>query len=843
MITSPSADFTIQEALNLGARPWARFIISPFYHPNGVDGEGNFSHTAFVSPDRIQADYEGFASGYWQSEAIHSKCGLFPTAAVITWDYNSPAFTMIFAWRTAATLSALNAASWTTLTNGITIQIQQFYQFKLTLAGKRCWARYGSNPITDFTAYAMAGEPDELVSYATFAHVPGEVQTYIENLQLLGEFPVADEDVEKAGTITVEAPKDFSDLVAGSHDGLSLNNRHLDDEGNYAPLFTPGKSSFVFGNELDSLGRPAWFSKELEIQFGYILPDETFTGFTAWRGKIIKWGPPRHAADASGRLQAHTCDIYARDWISDLFKTKLALAAADGSPQPLTAGEFLCKAETVSGWSPASILRSAYFESNNYNEFDHLVTAGGGAVSLITPGLTGSYAFRAQSSGANQSAYGKISLASAGEVHIKGNLRFYAVPETFAAGNLTFLQLQNAAGTPYVSMTIDAEGMIYESHAGQGRFNISAYTGVVLPFILWTDGSNLKFWLNGDEVLTWRGTLTTIQHILFGILTGATAENWSIDFDDLEIRPKYYDGALRVTGAPFAGIGPVYIDNIAQPDSKTAGGFTQTLTRYPTWGMVQFESTDPNFKPGDVLMRVIQDAGGIHAVDYLQTLLGLAGVTDLINTASFTAVKTAKPLDIIHFRKGDKDPFPVSDAIKEICSRCLYWLVVDHGEIKLFAYDGDPPSGPVLTLTESHISGLEAITDMDAIMAYVSAKYGWYDRDSGLSYTAGDINAGDGQDLDYTWFNSPVVSENYEMVKLNADLLLKFLGAQERWDPVSISLKGARLELFDVVAINNPAVKDAVTNTRLIRKEIILEAGNSPLERVSLQLYRFLGES
>jgi hypothetical protein len=694
MILPPSAAFLAQELLNLGAKPWARIKFSPFYFPNGVNGEGSFSHTAFISPDRIQGDYEAFTSGYWESETLECQVGSYPADAIITWIQNNPGFDLTFYWRTAATMAALAAASYETLTNGQIIEILQFYQFKLVLAGKRCWGLAPGGTPGPLTVYGMAGAPDEYVSYAVTQAVSGDLRTYIEALELIGEYLVADRDVEKFGTLTVEAPSAFDDLVAGAHSGLSLNNRQRNAAGEYAPLFNPNKASFIFGNEKDALGRPSWYGKKLELEFGYILPDGSFEGVTVWQGKIIKWGPPRHGAEQSGKMLPHNCDIYARDWISDLFKTKLAWPDEDGSPHPITRGEFLRKAEAVSGWSPAPLIKSASFEQGNFNELDDVVAGGGGQISIISPGLKGNYAFRAQVSGANQSAYGMLSLPLAGEIHAKGNLRFTAMPGTFANQNLTFLRLISSSGTNVASIMVDNEGKIYSGDAGQGKFAIAAYAGVNIPFIIWMDGSRLKLWLNGDEILNYKGSMSLAKNILFGALTVGTAESWTIDFDNIELRNKYYNNSFRVTGAPFTDIGPVYLDNVAQADSQIIGGFTQTVTRHPQYGLVQFASTDPDFSPpSDVLIRVIQDPGGLHAVDLLEYLIGLAGATEYVDAVSLAAAKAAKPLDIIHFRKGDDGPFPVADAIKDICSRCLYWLMVDHGQIKLFAYDGLAPAG------------------------------------------------------------------------------------------------------------------------------------------------------
>jgi hypothetical protein len=536
----------------------------------------------------------------------------------------------------------------------------------------------------------------------------------------------------------------------------------------------------------------------------------------------------------------------------------------------VTGGEFICDANPVSGWSPAPVMKSAYFADGTFNELDGLVQQGGGAVSIISPGLVvnpgypAAYAFRATTSGAYQSAYGFLSQPAPGELHVKGTMRFSQAPGSPAAGNLNFLQFLDPSGNVILRLWVAYNsggeiGYINGTYAGASTFNILSYLGVSLDFAFWTNGALYKFWINGDEILSWgkpnnTGAITLPQTVLFGAITGGTAENWQIDFDALELRSKYYVNSFRVYGAPFAGIGPVYSEKVVQPDSQTVtGGYTQTVTRYPQYGLVQFASTDNNFQPpGGIQFRVIQNPGGIHAVDMLQNLINQAGAGSYINAATFAAAKAAKPLDIINFRMGDDQPFVISDALRAICSRCLYWLVVDHGEIRLFAYTGQAPTNPVLTLTDSNIADVEPVTDMDQVYGYVSAKFGWYDKDPNLIYWAGDLYSPlQGQDLDYTW-SAEVAVEDPAMVKANVDLLYKFLRAQERWDPVKTNLAGARLELLDVVGLNIPFSVDALTCARVLRKDVNLDpsttkstkaSGYYPLERVQLQLMRYLGES
>ena len=574
---------------------------------------------------------------------------------------------------------------------------------------------------------------------------------------------------------------------------------------------------------------------------------------------------------SSNAIQPNTCALYALDWISDLLKQRIAMPAEDGTPQPLTFGEFLCTAQAVGGWSADTPIKTATFEGDNFNELDHLMVSGGASGSLVTPGLTKSWAFRVQTTGASQSVYGQLDLPNpAGEMFVTGNFRVQAAPSTFADKNCHLMRFTNAAGANILDVSVETSGVLHEASMGESKFKISAYIGQKLPFAIWLRAGNpgyIGLWINGDEVLSYTGNTSGLSpaSFLFGAIVDSVAENWTVDFDDLQVYNRYYENAFQVFGGPFQGIGPVYIDGVSQPDSQTLGGYTQTVTRFPNWGIVQFSSTNPNFKPGNtVQMRVIMNPGGMHPVDIISALLTQAGADGYIDTTNFAAAKAATPGDLINARfedKGSNNSVPnqvqglkdyqnsgvtVADAIKEIVSRCLYFFFVDIGKIKIIPYLGTPPTGPVLDLDASSMFECDPIIDMDTLTTYVGVTYGAYATNPNLYYLAGlSSPEGQGASLDFTW-GSPVASESYDMAKAKADLLLKFLSAQERLDPVRMNLAGMRLELMDAVSAYDQVLMDAPINYWLMRKQINLDAphlaGGSNRE-VDLQLMRFLGEN
>jgi hypothetical protein len=853
-----SAEYQAYEAQRIGATPVVRATFLPYLWPNGVNADGQFVHCAYVAPDRIQADYEGFAGGSWISPVLTSNLQVPTSPAVVSWEWNYPGFDVLVYYRGADDLTALATEDWTLVNSGDTIQIYPFYQFKITLEGYRAWAEESLGAADDFTAWAVdvAGvEAEE--GYAADTNVSGDPLTYIQNVVLLGRFSVV-RDIEAAGSVSMEAPSDFGDLVAGSHSGLTLNNRQgsgavtvlgpgqIDYTWTPAPLFSPGKSSFF-------LSQQDWYDLELIIELGWskggwfqsgFLEDEWlgegFTDFiTLFHGRVKEFGPVTRAVGSP-----NTVEVYAEDFLSDCLKRRICLPAADGTPNPLIQGEFLCKGEAVSGSTPGDPNRTAGFESGNYDEIDGVVQSGGGAVSLVAG------AFRATVTGASKSAYGLWRIVSPGEMFITGVVTFQSAPTNPSPLNTSFFELLDAAGVPVFSATLDADSFVYGDYGlgTKSDFNIQAYLEVPLPFALWISpvvNGHVRLWINGDEVLTYDGDLSTRvpKEIRFGLQTTGgvgAGEIWTVDYDDLKLYGHYYLNAFRAYGGPFESIGTVYIDNISQPDSKTVGAYTQTLTRFADYGMVQFESTDPDFKPdGDVTFRVIKHPGGVHAVDQIAAILDEVGLTPYIDTASFAAAKALVPDDIIHSRfeggsaekVGLKDiaslGLPASDAIKEICSRMMYWVFMDSGQIRIVPYLGTPLTSPALAITASNAWENSQTIDLQNVNAFVTAIYGWYSRNPALFYVAGVQEAGgDGTGLDYSW-DSPVCCERRDVVAAKADLLLQFLSAQDIIEPVSMSLAGARLELMtDVVSLRDELLNDSAQNYLVAAKEVGLDQGS-----------------
>ena len=871
---SADAAYLALEAIKIGATPAVRATIWPYYYPTGLDGTGVFVNATYVSPGKILLDW-GVMAGSWTSVPLATGS---PGAAVITWKQNDMGYDIAVFFRSAGSLDGpyletdylpdgyledgISFNPWVQVTNGETVNFPEYYQIMVTWTGYRTWAANAGDTDDGSFAWAENGTPDAYQGYAGPGSSGG---SWIANLQIAGAFDVT-HDIEGAGMVTLEAPKQFDELVAGSHSGLLLNNRQVDSNGNPAPAYSPRKSSFIFAQD------HKWYGKKLTIEAGFKGHDGSLHLNELFIGRLTKWGPVMRQM-SSNAIQPTTCALYALDWISDMLNQRIAMPAEDGTPQPVTFGEFLCDGQQVVGWSPDKPVRTATFEGDNFNELDHLNISGGGAVSLITPGLTKLWGMRCVTSGASQIATGQIALPGPpGEIFVTGNIRFQAAPTNPVLENCKILQINNAAGASVFDIYLDVNGAFYSPQlVASSKFTIEAYLGQTVPFALWYKGGTtagaIKVWINGSEELSYTDDTSPFipASFVFGAQTGGTAENWTIDFDDLQVYPAYYDNAFQVFGGPFQSIGAVTVDGVAQPDTQTVGSYTQALARFPQYGMVQFTSTDPKFKPGNTIkMRVVMNPGGMHPVDVIQALLQMTPAGAYIDSANFAAAKAATPKDLIHCRfedKGNNKSLPgqqqgvkdytntgttVADAIKEIVGRVLYFFFVDVGQIRLIPYTGTPPSAPVLAVDASSMFEADPIIDMDTLVSYVGATFGAYDTNPSLYYVAGGYTQdGTGATLDFTWANSPVVTESYDMAKAKADLLLKFLSAQERLDPVRISLIGLRLELMDSVSVNDALLSDAPVDYWVMRKEIHLDPphlASGGQREVDLQLMRFLGD-
>lgn len=837
--------FEAEEAKKTGAVPIALFTILPFYHKTGVAvGSGTFLETSYLNPDKIQADYHGFAEGYWYSPVMSAGLGRYPSPAVVGLDYNTPGYTMTLKWRSAMTPTLLAAASWQTVALGETVQVYAYYQWGVWWAGYRCWAQAPADPEDDYTAWAQpAGVSDGYDSYAGDTVHPFDSQAYIYLALLTGEFPVPLGDVDIAGQVTSEAPFDFSEIMAGDHT-LILSNRHRDAQGQAVPRYSPHRDSFIFAGETD------WFRRQLRIDFGYVRPGtggRIVDTFLLYLGQIRRWGPLPSAVDEEGQAQPHTVEIYSKDWIAQALEKRIGLPDDDGNPQPLIYGEVLAEATEISGRGLGDPLKTAQFEKGTFDELDGSAAGGGGVLSInsITP-LAGLKSLRAAVVGASQNAYGIIGLREpADELFCQMKWRFAAMPASPANDNVTLFKFRDGAGATVARFYVNTAGKLVAVMADgitekESDWSVATHDGIRADLSLWvkcgaSGVANVSLWVSGDQVLDWSDIdLTGLQakDLVFGLIQGAAAESWTVDIDDIRLWNSYLDNAYQIFGGPFTEIKTVYVDKMVYSKS--------TIAKYPQYGVVAFSEMTTDDPPkrqkvsGSVMLRVVKNDLK-HPVDIIEALLTEAGLNEYLNAAAFAAGKAATPDDVVGCRFED---MRLADAITEICSRCLYKFYVDHGEIKITPYLGTPPAAAELSLGPEELRETSPVFDMEDSRDGVMVKWGWFDRNPDLSYVAGDRSGGEAVEIDLT-LDSPVATESEVMAKQKADALLKRLQyGREVLDPVRLSLRGARLELGDGVEISDSYLLESARIYEDFQKIVSL----GPPYETDLRLARFLGE-
>jgi hypothetical protein len=527
--------------------------------------------------------------------------------------------------------------------------------------------------------------------------------------------------------------------------------------------------------------------------------------------------------------------------VAEALKRKIALPDSEGNPQPLFHGEYLAKAEEVSGKPLETPRRIIGFEGGNFEELDHTVSSGGGALSINSASpLTGSYSLRALINDASQSAYGQITLTVAqNEFFARFPWRWATMPGSPANDNLTCWQVLNAADGEIARFFVGDTGKLNVYAAGTSQetdWSIATHEGIRADVGLWVktgNPGNISLWVGGDQVLEWKDVDLSgmqVKSFIFGLVQGAVAESWTVDIDNIRVYYSYLPNAFQVSGFPFTEIKSVYVDK----QVYTAAD----MTKLPEVGAVSFAKVDDEGKPekvsGEVMLRLVKDTIS-HPADVIESILAQIGMDSYIDAVTFTAAKAARPDDQIGVRLEE---ITAGEAIIEITSRCLYNFWVDQGVIKIKAYDGSPPASAVLSLNANELREIEPVWDMEEARNGVTVKWGWYDRNPDLFYAAGDISTGESEELDLTW-NSPVASESETMAKILADLLLKRLQyGQEVMDSVKSSWRSLRVELGDGVEVEEGLLYDAALIYETVQKVVSL----GPPYAVDLRLARFLGE-
>lgn len=859
MITPPNEYFLTEEARRHGAEPRFLFTITPHYFLTGVSAGGTHSDTSFVSPDRIQVDWAANPAS-WTSAVQVATVGSYPAAFTPSWTLTYPGYDAVVEFRTGATQAECEAAGWSTIIAGTEYDLYQYYQWRITWTGFRCWV-FDTEPEMDARGlWAVDSAPDPFLSYASDS---SGIYSYIESAKFTGEFPLDQADILDAGELALEAPLDFSELVSADHTLTLQNTSHR---------YSPGHADFIFQGEAN------WYKKQLKIEFGYRRPGtrETVDSVTLYQGVITRWGPVSREISPDGQLEPHTVEIYSRDYIATLLDKKIGTPDDTGDPQPLVYGEVLLQADELGDKTIAPIVDSAYFEDGTTDELTDIQETGTGALTVIsTDPYAGSYCLRSHIEAPDDVAQGAITLtAGSGSILFSCWIKFSTVPDVPSDGYNYFAAIQDTLGNNVLSLWIRDDYKVWGRRGAElkeSSWYVDQDVGVWkrLSIGISNDsatGGFCKVWLDGEEVLTWDEDWDSYSFLaaVVGLFNdnGPGGETWEIDFDSLEVYPTWYPRIYQIRGFPYQEIKTVYIDGASKVEN-TAKGVVTRLTKgraVPSteatldaeMGTVAFTDLSQTIS-GTVMIKAKKNTT-THPVDIIEALLTEAGADGLIEAGTFAAAKAYFPDDSIgaYFEETT-----VGDAIKEIASRCLLNVYMDQGLIKLDAYTGELPPEVVATydtfiydlfgywegdsFSESELIRANESVIMEDVFTRITTRWGWYDRNHRLRYVTEDALAieylGEFEaELDYS-VGQPVVSENSNMAKDKADRLLKRLKGGRSEVDVSGSFRLARVELGDAVRLDVPYLR-AATDYWVVGKTLRM---NAPYG-VDIRLVKFLGE-
>lgn len=853
MIPSPNAYFTAEEAKLRGAKPVWRFTIFPHQFPSGVAaGEGVFTDCAFVSPDRVQVD-GAVSSANWESEILEVRSEEFPASATFTWDEELAGYSFALQYKTGATTAALAAASYANATNGQEYSLYQYYRFKFVWAAVRSQAVPAEIDEDSLTAYAVPAEADPLDSYA----MPGSGgAAYVEGLGVAGSYVIAQDDVKERGDLYLEMSPDFDSI--GNNDHV-LTVFNLDGKFDFRDT-----DNFIFGSE------DPRYNKFMRKEYGFQRPGSSIVDYTdppLYEGVIADWiigSPEQDSEGAPDRIP--WAEIRSKSRIGQMMEQRVGMPL-DAVPQPLTAGEFVMEANLLADANPFPPAKSANFETGDLSEVTVEETNGTVAISSTDP-IKGDYeSLCTITAQANALAANKLSLAANTQmIFATGWFKVRAMPNPPIHDNCTIFGFANAAGTNQVTVKIgdstrlrlilatgeeESSSAFLESQQGRTRMTVGLIVG---------NPGLVKLWIGSDEVASRDDVNTstfTPRSAWFGCKTSNDAETWQISWDDLKVWNVWYPCAYQVYGGPYEEVtgffkdGRVLQRRVWKTVQKTKykplisiGGMefgrtsyvkgvrtsSDNYVAYPQYGLAVW--TDYANPPGGDVMLGVKKNTVWHPVDEIEAVLTEWGLDGYINSTSFAAAKAATPEYSVPMGYYFED-MSRADVIREICSRFLLSYYEEGGEIYLKAFTATPLTSPDLTITESMRKSWTIGRPPDTLVPVIRARAGWVDKNPDLQYEAIDQvlldRLGDNdKTLDFSW-GQPVMTEDYDLMKTLADRYLTRLQNYPEILTMSGWLELARLQLGDVVAMDD------------INYEITSKDVRSDENGVDLTGVRFLG--
>ena len=845
-------DFLIAENRKIGTNPFFRFTVYPNYFENGIGEDlGTFVGASFISPDRIQAD-TGVGSASWTSDVLMANVSDFPTSIIISWDWDYPGFIGVIEFRTAATAIGLAAGGWLPITDGDTVALNLYYQWRVSFSSYRAFAfdTLEEAEVDTSSAWALDIE-DDADTYQSYAvDSIGEFgEAYIENVLLAGELRLPAQDILDGGSLSLPVSTDFSSLISGDHTMRLLNRNNQ---------YSSRHENFIFAGEND------WQRKNIKIEMGFMTLGDVETGtILLYVGNILKWGPVPLSITKDS-YESGEVEIYSRDAISLLMDQKIGTPDDDGTPNPVVCGQILREATKLGDNSLDIPVKDIDYEGDILIELSTVDLSG--ANNLIELSTADPYeGLKCLRSYCENAGYarGWIDLpASSDNELFKTKIKFVSIPSPPIAYNMAFLRVK-AGGNDLILLEVNSDYRVYLNYNGTRKetdWYVNRNQNIWSDFTIGIYGKNpglIRISLDGNQIINYDKegdtpldltSLAVIQKIGLGVNIVAS-EIWEIKFDNSKLYNIYYPEAYYVPGYPFADIGSVYVDGVVKVE-KTKNGITQIysggkavdpvdLTKIPAQGLVVFGDL-ANPPSGSVFLMLNKDTN-THPVDAIEAVLTAGGRNDLINIASFAAAKTARPDDSVgcYF-----ESMSMADAVLAISQRALLNVIISGGEVKILPYGGAAPIAYDWVMDQSVCAGLSASDDSETKKNKINTKWGQYDTNSRLFYAAQDAVSiaklgSFEEELDFSWGNE-VGSDNGDMARNRAICLLNRLkGSLVLYeDLIALAWKFIRTEIGDTVQVNIPYFGPAEI-FRVVGKDITM----TPPYELKLSLALYPGES
>jgi hypothetical protein len=646
-------------------------------------------------------------------------------------------------------------------------------------------------------------------------------------------------EVADPGSLKMESPFDFSNLVAGEHT-LKL----FDPTGKY----NPDSGSFIFGG-----GSYSWFGKGIRVAFGFVRPGtQTVDAITLYEGKILSWKRTEEAG------KTPTAEVYSKDWVSAFMEFPLGVTDDSGNEHPLLINQPLVDAEDAgddlpsdtwkkwAGWEAGGSPGAGLEDGNEY--------AGDGVITTNTDpnawaGFNDRYTF---ASAANAKAVWYFDFGSLqSSARFQGYVRFDTIPDSPAAEKTCFSGIYNyknpgQSGCCYVELYSDEFQMLVvkskrasetnpKTHTTSTQLTNTANPQVKIAFVFQGDSHPgvVKVYVNGQEAWTnagnWNGE--SVSRLKCGPQLAGTAEAWGLTWDEWYATwpapPIVYQATCKGYGG-ITDIIDVFKDGVDVPEeafkrSRRQRHLDRKLnlkrlhylwalrSNWSPWTAYSIAWLDIYNKPSGSMCFQVQGINYTHPVDIISYLINLVsaqmpGLSGRIDTATFQAAKAATPAYAISCNFKD---ISCGEAAKEITSRLLYNIYGEEGKIKIKAYTGSGPSGSVLSISSSMLKVKPLEYNFEDIVNKVRVQWGWYDMNNTLYYVTQDSNLisqlglKDDQ-IDLSYSSCVAMDTAYTST---AQTLAQRLLTRMKYPPKKCEIEGwfdylPRLQLWDCVALD-----------------------------------------